>query len=165
MNNKGFTLIELLLYVALASIMLGAISIFMSNMLSARIKNQTIMEVENQGMLTTRRIEQAIRNANSINSPTLGTLAGNLSLAMASSTISPTVFSVSGNVLSIQEGVGSAVQLTNSRVRIIGLNFLNASLADTPGSLKFQFTISAVTTTGRFEQNYSRIFYGSASLR
>lgn len=165
MNRRGFTLIELLLYIALASIILGAISVFMSNMLSARIKNQTIMEVENQGLLISRRIEQAIRNAESINSPSAGTSASPLSLAMASSTINPTVFSASGNALGVQEGAGAFTPLTNGRVKITGLNFINTGLADTPGSIKFQFTLSAVTSSMRYEQDYSRIFYGSASLR
>ncbi len=165
MKSRGFTLIELLLYVALASVMLGAISVFMANMLSARVKNQTIMEVENQGLLISRRIEQAVRNADSVGSPVLGTSAGALSLAMASSTINPTVFSVSGNSLGIQEGAGAFTPITNSRVKITDLNFTNTGLADTPGSVKFQFTLSAVTSSMRFEQDYSRIFYGSASLR
>ena len=51
MQNKGFTLIELLLYVSIASTVLLASTVFFHMLLESRVKNQTISEVEQQGLL------------------------------------------------------------------------------------------------------------------
>src|SRR3990167_11517142 len=78
--NSGFTLIELLLYVAISSVMLLITSLFLQTLLQSRIKNQTIAEVEQQGLAVMQLITQAARNADSINSPATGASAVSLSL-------------------------------------------------------------------------------------
>ena len=57
-NNRGFTLIELLLYITISSVMLLAISVFLSALLQSKVKNQTIAEVEGQGIQVMQMITQ-----------------------------------------------------------------------------------------------------------
>jgi Tfp pilus assembly protein PilW len=163
--KKGFTLIELLLYVGLSSVLLISIFSFMAVLLESRIKNQTIAEVEQQGLQVMQLITQTIRNADNINSPTQGNVATSVSLNTITAGLNPTTFDISGNTIFITEGGGSAVALTNSRVSVGSLTFTNLSRVSTPGIIEIQFTISYVNNSGKNEYNYLKTFTGSASLR
>ncbi len=163
--HRGFTLIELLLYLGLASVMMLTLAVFFSTMLSARVKNQAIAEVEQQGVQVLEIITQAIRNADAVNSPAVGASASVLSLDMFPVADDPTVFDLVSGAVRITAGAGAAVALVNSRVTVSGLAFQNLSRSGTPGTIRITFTLSHVNPTGRNEYEYSKTFYGSASLR
>lgn len=160
-KNSGFTLIELLLYLAITPLILLAISLFLSLFFEARIKNQTISEVENQGIHVMNLITQTIRNAEAINT----SLPDSLSLDVVNIALDPTVFDLSGSILRITEGVQSPIALTNTRVNASGLTFQNLSRPSTPGIVRIQFTLSHINPEGKYEYNFTKIFYGSASVR
>ena len=163
--NQGFTLIELLLYVAISSVILLVISLFLQTLLESRIKNQTIAEVEQQGLQVMQIITQAARNAEAITSPALGASASTLSLDVITGTNDPTMFDVSSGIMRITEGAGSAVSLTNSRITASSLSFSNLSRASTPGTVRIQFTLTHVNPEGRNEYNFAKTFTSSATLR
>ena len=161
----GFTLIELLLYVSLTAGILFGVSILFSAGLSSRIKNQTIADVEQQGDAVMHIITQAVRNGDSINSPTIGASAASLSAKVFDTLKDPTVFDLSGGVVRITEGSGSAVPLTSDRIIVSGLTFQNLSRTGTSGTVRIQFTVTHVNPGGRNEYDFSQIFYGDATLR
>jgi prepilin-type N-terminal cleavage/methylation domain-containing protein len=163
-TQPGFTLIELLLYVAISSIMLLAISSFLGTLLQSRVKNQTIAEVEQQGLAVTQLINQTARNAQAITAPTVGANAASATLNVITGASNPTIFDISAGVLRIKEGAGAAVPLTNSRVVASGLNFQNLSRAGTPGTIRVQFTLTHVNNSGRNEYSYAKTFITSATL-
>lgn len=163
--SRGFTLIELLLYVSIASIMLLVTFLFLSTLLESRVKNQTIAEVDSQGVQVMQLMTQTIRNANGINTPATSTSASTLALSATSTQYTPTVFDLSSGVVRMAEGAGSAVPLTNVRVVVSGLTFSNLSGSSTPGVVRVQFTLTVVNNSGRNEYNYSKTFIGSAALR
>lgn len=162
---KGFTLIELLLYLGLASAMMLVLVAFFSTMLSARVKNQAIAEVEEQGAQVLDIITQDVRNADNINSPAVGASAAVMSLDTVPAWSDPTVFDLSSGAIRMKQGNGPATALTNARVTVSGLTFQNLSRSGTPGTIRVTFTLSHVNPNGRNEYEYSKIFYGSASLR
>lgn len=164
-NGAGFTLVELMLYVGISSILLMSTSFFMSALLTSRVKNQTIAEVDQQGMQVMHVITQALRNASTINSPAQGASGPSLSLNTYTGSLNPTIFNLSGGVISITEGVATPVALNNSRVSVSALTFYNLSRGGTPGTIRVQFTLSYINNIGRSEYNYSKVFIGSASLR
>lgn len=164
-KNRGFTLIELLLYLAITPLILLSISLFLSSFFEARIKNQTVMEVENQGIHVINLITQTIRNAQAINTPLPGSSASSLSLDVVNTALDPTLFDLSGSTLRVTEGVGSPVALTNTRVIASGLTFQNLSRPSTPGVIRVQFTLSRVNPEARYEYNFTKTFYGSANIR
>ena len=164
-KQKGFTLIELLLYVGISSVMLLAISVFLSTLLQSRIKNQTIAEVGQQGLQVMQLITQTVRNADVLNSPLQGASASSLSLNTYTAGNNPTVFDLSGGAIRITEGATAAVILSNTRVTASALTFQNLSRANTPGTIRIQFTITHVNTEGRNEYQYTKTFVGSATLR
>ena len=71
--QKGFTLIELLLYIAIASIIVFTTASLLRFTLESRVKNQTIAEVEQEGIQVMQLITQTIRNATAISSPAMAT--------------------------------------------------------------------------------------------
>lgn len=164
-NTSGFTLIELLLYLGIAAIMLTIISVFLSTLFRARIKNQTISEVEQQGQQVLDIITQTIRSAETINSPLAGSSASLLSLDVIDLNDDPTVFDATGGVIRITEGAGSPLPLTNNRAVSTSLTFSNLSRINTPGTVRIQFTLTHINPEGRNEYTYTKTFYASASLR
>ena len=164
-TQKGFTLIELLLYVGIASSILLVSTLFLQTLLESRVKNQTIAEVEQQGLQVIQIITQTIRNAETITSPTIGSSAASLTLDVIAASDDPTVFDLLGGAIRITEGVGSPIVLTNSRVTASALNFQNLSRADTPGIVRISFTLTHVNPAGRQEYDFEKTFYASASLR
>lgn len=143
-NCKGFTLVELLLYIALTSIILFTTAMFLVSLLESRVKNQTIATVDQEGNQTMATITQTIRNAVSINSPTIGTDSATLSLNTGVSGKDPTIFSLSNGTIMMQEGSGSPVALTSNLVIISNLKFRNLSRASTPGNIDVTFTVEHI---------------------
>lgn len=165
MNKKGFTLIELILYIAIVGIISLVLIVFLGDLLESRIKNQTIMEVEQQGELIMQRVLQAGRNANFITSPATSTSGGGLTLVMVSSTLNPTIFALSGGAITLKEDGLNTYDLNNNKVLVSNLVFSNLSRVGTRGNFRVSFTVSASSTPGRYEYEYSKNFIGSASLR
>ena len=161
-HKRGFTLIELLLYVSISAILLLALSLFLSTLLDARLKNQTIAEVEQQGIQVMQTITQTARIAAYISSPATSTSATTLSIATSSVTLM--TFDLSDGAVRSTEGSAAPITLTNTRVTASGLLFSNLSRPNTPGVVRVQFTLTSVNNTGRGEFDYAKTFYGSASL-
>ena len=156
--QKGFTLIELLLYIAIASIIVFTTASLLRFTLESRVKNQTIAEVEQEGIQVMQLITQTIRNATAISSPTIGASGASLS-------VDTTVFDLSGGAIRIKEGAGAAVNLTSSKITVSRLNFQNLSRVSTPNIVRVSFTVTYTNSSGRNEYDFTKSFYGSAGLR
>ncbi|HCB22967.1 TPA: hypothetical protein DEP06_04085 [Candidatus Daviesbacteria bacterium] len=156
--QKGFTLIELLLYIAIASIIVFTTASLLRFTLESRVKNQTIAEVEQEGIQVMQLITQTIRNATAISSPTIGASGASLS-------VDTTVFDLSGGAIRIKEGAGAAVNLTSSKITVSSLNFQNLSRVSTPNIARVSFTVTYTNSSGRNEYDFTKSFYGSAGLR
>lgn len=164
-NGAGFTLIELLLYVSITAVLLLSVSLFLFLLLESRVKNQTIAEVEQQGLQAMQIITQTARNAEAITSPAQGASASSITLDVITASSDPTIFDLFGSALRITEGAGSAVAFTNSRITASGLTFQNLSRTGTPGTVRIQFTLTHMNPEGRNEYNFTKTFIGSATLR
>lgn len=164
-NQQGFTLLELLLYTSMMGIIVLAVSFVFQITLASRVKNQTIAEVEQQGIQAVQMISQSVRNATSITSPAQNISDSQLTIVVPAGANSPTIFSLSGGAIQMKEGVATAIPLTNTKVTVSSLTFVNSSRASTPGSVRFQFTITYINNSGRNEYDFTKTFYGTASLR
>ena len=166
-EQQGFTLLELLLYVAIVSTLLGAVTVFLSLSLSARVKNESISEVNQQGIAILERMTTIIRGAESITSPAIGTTGGSLTIAVPVVANSPTTFDATGTPAAVQikEGNGSAIALTNNKIAVSDLAFKNLSRAGTYGAVQISFTLSRTNSSGRNEYDYQKTFTTTVSLR
>ncbi|MDD5416183.1 MAG: type II secretion system protein [Candidatus Daviesbacteria bacterium] len=163
--KKGFTLIELLLYVSIIGVVILSIAGFLFILMQSRVKNQTIAEVEQQGIQVMQIITQTGRNAQAITLPAVGSSSASLTFDVVTVANDPTIFDLDNGVICIKEGTGSAVSLTNSRISASGLTFHNLSRTGTPGIIRIQFTLTHINSSGRNEYDFSKTFYGTASLR
>lgn len=164
-KKNGFTVLELLLYIGLFSIILLGVSAFLYLLLSARVKHETMTEVEQQGAIAMQWITQAVRNAEEINNPSRSNTADTLTLELPTDAQDPTEFRLRNGALTTREDDGAEIALTSNDVTVSSVQFTNTSLANTPGSVRIQFTITHVNTSGRFEYTYAKTFYAAASLR
>ncbi|HEC63807.1 MAG TPA: hypothetical protein ENI23_00770 [bacterium] len=164
-KREGFSLVEMMLYIAITSTVILGISTFLLVLLQAKVKNQTISEVDQQGLQVVHMITQTIRNADSITSPAIGVTDSTLTLVVNDAAKSPTVYDLSSGTMRITEGLGAPVALTNSRIVVSDLSFRNVGRAGTEGLIRVEFTITHVNLEGRNEYTYSKFFYDSASVR
>lgn len=162
--SSGFTLIELLLYVGLLSFLLFTTSAFLSVLLESRVKNQTMAEVEQQGVQIMQILTQSVRNAIAITTPSIGTSSTTLSLQVTAPN-TPIIFDVTSSTLRMKQGVGPIIQLTNSRVSVSNISFQNNAQPGTDGVLRIEFVVTAIQPTSRYEHVYSQTFVGSAVIR
>lgn len=164
--RQGFTLVEMVLYVAICSILLLSLSVFLSFLLGSRVQSQSITEVNQQGFQVMSLLTSTIRNGRSIQTPSIGLSSSTLSLTTANALLNPTVFSLASTTMRVQEGSKSPIALTNSRVAVSGLAFQNVSSASsTEKIIRISFTIDYINTSGRQEYSFSKTFNGSATLR
>lgn len=162
---SGYTLIELLLYVVIIGSLLGAVVSFFGTVTEARVKNQTVAEVNDQGTAAMDYITQTIRGATSISAPATGGVAAtSLTLVVPTGALSPTVFSLSGTTLQVKEGVDPAVALTSGDMQISNLSFKNLTRPGTSGVVQVSFTIARTNPNNRNEFDYQKTFTGSAEV-
>jgi prepilin-type N-terminal cleavage/methylation domain-containing protein len=160
----GFTLIETLVYIAIFSIFIGSLVSFLNLMTTSRINNQITLEINNQGNDLIRIITQSIRNADSINSPSISNTSSSLELLTSNPTTSTTVFSESGGILYMTEGTESPIALNNNNVNISNLVFSNLSRSGTSGSIQVRFTLSSMISNSSTISG-SVNFYGSGTIK
>lgn len=165
LTNHGFTLVEMLLYVVISGSLLMAATTFFFETTQARIKNQSISEVNQQGEAAMRIIEDALRGASSINSPGAGTSASTLNINATTPVNNPTVFDLNSNKLRIKEGSAAAIDLTGGVIKVTNLTFTNLSRVSTPGVVRVSFSAERDNQIGRNEYDYKRDFILSVSLR
>ena len=156
---------ELLLYVGIASIILLISSFFLSTLMRSGIKDQTISEVDQQGLIALNMVTQSIRNAESLITPTQGQTSATLSLTTDEPGMNPTQVYLSDGALVMKEGQGDALPLTNQRVRVSDLTFSNLGNEGTPGAVHVSYVLTAANPGGSEEYSFTRTFYASASLR
>jgi len=165
-NQKGYTLIELLLYVVIIGMILVPLTLFFGMSSEARVKAQSISEVEDQGTAAMDYITQTIRNSYSITTPAAAASGASLTLVVPTTALSPTVFSLSGTALQVKEGAsGSNVALTSGDVQMSNLTFKNLTRSGTSGIVQVSFTLTRTNNSGgRNEFDYSKTFTSSAEI-
>lgn len=163
--QSGYTLIELLLYVSIVGSLLIALSMFFATAADARVKGQTISEVNQQGMAAMEYITETIRNADSITAPAAAGTAASLTLAVPTAALSPTIFDLSGTVLEVKEGTAAYVPLTTSDLQVTSLTFKNLTRSGTAGVVQVSFTVNRTNPSNKNEYDYQKTFVTSAALR
>lgn len=163
--HHGFTLLELLLYISIVGGLLSTVVIFFTTTVEARVKAQTVSEVNQQGTAALEYITGIIRDADSITTPAVAGSGTTLTIAVPTGSLSPTVIDLSGTTLQIKEGTGTAVALTDSKVQVSNLLFKNLTRSGTPGVISISFLVSRANPNSRNEFDFQKNFYGTAALR
>jgi Tfp pilus assembly protein PilW len=165
LSAGGITLIETVIYISLASVLLLALSALFVMSTTARVKNQSINEVNQQGSYVMEQMVQAVRGASAVTTPAAATTGSSLSLTLPAASASPTVFSLSGTALQVKEGTATAVPLTNGLVQASNLSVVNLTRSGTNGIVRISFTLARTKNSTRNEYDYSKTFTTSVSVR
>lgn len=165
MNQKAFTLTETLLYVSIVGFVLLAIGSFYSVIIQSQSRNVAVSAVDQNGIQVLEYLTQTIRNSVLVNSPAAGASATSLSINTLTAANNPTIFDLSAGAIRIKEGSATAINLTSSRLIPSNLTFKNLTTTGAKSVIKFQFTLTYSNPDNRTELNYSRTFYGTATLR
>ena len=164
-SQKGYTLIELLLYVSIVGTLLTTIVLFFGVATDARLKNQAISEVNQQGQFAMDVITAALRDADGITTPAAAASGASATVTNSVAALNPTIINLSGTSLQIKEGAAAAVALTGSKVEVSNLTFRNLTRAGTPGSIQVSFTLARANDTGRAGLDYQQTFTTTVSIR
>lgn len=156
-RQDGYTLLELLLYVAIVGSLLMSITYFFGIIADARIKNQSVSEVNDQGVALMDYLTQTIRNASSITSPTAGSLGTSLTLAVPTGGLSPTIFSTAG----VKMGYDVDGVSTDSG----DINVLNATkfVASATGTISTLYALTGAVVASPNNQGQMAIYSGTTS--
>lgn len=161
---RGFLLVEMVVYTAVAAVLLTVIATCVVAMMRARQKDVAIQEVESQGLEAMLVMTTALKNGQTVVTPSTSAFATTLSVSTSTASVSPMVFSLSNKALVETDGAGASVPLTSKRVVVSNLSFANYATSTTYGSVRIQFTLGYASTTSRFDTNYSQTFYGTGSI-
>lgn len=163
---KGFSLLEMMLYVSISSVILLSLSLLLTSLLSSRLKSQSIADVDQQGMQVLQLVTQTVRNAKSVDFPSVGATSTSLSVSVSDPMLSPTVFDVVNGVVRITEGSNPPIALTNSHVTVSSFVFYNISSTSSADRIvRTSFTVDYKNISGRNETSYTKSFIGSATQR
>jgi type II secretory pathway pseudopilin PulG len=159
----GFTFVELILYLAIVSIVIGAIVPFAFNIIGGGVKSSTQQEVFSSGRYISERIKYEIRNASAITTVT----PTSITLASTTPGSNPTVIDLNSGNIRIQQAGGKATNLNSANTTVSSLNFVNLTSSDSKTKhIQFSFTINAnFGTSVRQEYQETMTVEGAAEVR
>lgn len=119
-SGRGATILEFLVYLAVIVVVVVAATALSYEFAIGRAKADAVQETERNAQLALARLVAEVRQAEGFNigDSVFGSHPGRLSLSLADVSKSPTVFFVDAGRLMIQQGAGSALPLTSSRVQV-----------------------------------------------
>lgn len=160
--QAGFTLIELILYMAIITIVLGALIPFAWDIIGGSVKSSAEQEVSSQGRYVSERIKLEIRDASGITS----VAAGTISLTNFSPDTT-TVIDLSGGKIRVNKNGSGAINLNSDDTSVTALTFTNYTSADNKTkNIQFNFTIDDNYGSSRQEYQVPPItVQSSAELR
>lgn len=161
-NQNGFTFIELILYLAIVTLVIGALVPFTWNIIGAGAKSATQQEVFSAARYVSERIKYEIRDASGINSvaPT------SISLSNSNVSKNPTIIDLSAGKVRVKYGSSAAVNLNSTDTNVSSLVFTNYTSGDNKTkNIQFTFTLQSNFNTARQEFIETTSIRGSAEVR
>lgn len=158
--KKGFTFVEVILYIAILTIVLGAIVPFAWNAIGLGVKSNTEQEVYTAARYLSERLKYEIRNADGIDASSdfdtnlVSDASKELSLSQVGSS-SSTVFSVSDGRVFVSQGGGDPVVLQSNDTKVTDLTFTDYSSDDgKTKNIGFTLTVEANYPNAGMRQEY-----------
>lgn len=159
------SLIEVLLYMALLSGMILAIGGVVREMFTARNKQQSVIEVENEAMMTLQLLKRDLKDAQSITTPAVGATANTLSYTRTGTPSYTRSYTLNSGSIRQTTTPGATTILTSNRVVFSNLSFRRISVSTSISIVNISFTASYSNPSGRNDLSYQRNFSTSIVLR
>lgn len=162
-NKKGTTLIEVLLYTIIAGFFVSTISIFAWNALSAKNKNDSLVNVDDSMQIIIEEISKSIRNADSIIVPAnKGDISDILVLNYSDGNSKTFIFD---NQEVTMQYLGNSYTISSKKTTVDNLTFTNLSKASTPGLIQVNIKMSRKNPNNLNELEAENEIIISESLR
>jgi Tfp pilus assembly protein PilE len=158
-HNRGFTLIETLVYLALYAIIISGALTAVYTILESSARNQTQAMVQQEGTFLIGKIDWAVSNVSSIQSP----VATGTALVVTKYDGNIVSVQQNGANLEISENAGPFQTLNNTNIGISHILFTH-TLPDADGidpeSIEANMTIFATTSDGHvFSREFTTVKY------
>lgn len=167
-NKQGMTLVEIIIYVAILGFVSTAFITMSINMLSLKSKSISQQEISSTLRLLSQKINYEIKNAKSISSTT----ATSLTLILADSSRSPTVFDLNNGNLRMAFGNSGSCPISNpcilnsNLINISNFSVTNLSSGDSQTqNIKYTITGNYKNISGRAEFDASGSINDSIEVR
>jgi hypothetical protein len=155
-KQRGFTLIEVLMYTLIAGgVMLAGVALA-TTALRIRTSIRSTLILEENMRFASGRITNLVLEATGITTPVAGSPSSTLILTMPVPSLSPTIITLNGGVVSIAQGTGASNSLMSAEIKATRLTFTRVSsttpivqieLAATLANADATFPWLEVTTT------------------
>lgn len=140
MNKSGYTLIELLIVIGILSILISVLSQVFGSIMTMKLSASSHTTLSQDTRYLLARLTYDLSQADTINSPTIGSSGTTLVLTKNSETIT---YSLSGTTLSRGSNLVSTDHLTSNNTNISALNFVRGASIGTSQSLTITATLSS----------------------
>ncbi len=165
-NRQGLSLIDLLISMAMFAIVSVSFIVVFIAIVNVQTRQSSQSDVTQQSQTLLEQLQYYIESAR-LADMTLDTPASAITLRMANPAIDPTVITLASGTLYVQQGFGSVLPLTTSRVTISSTSFtrhynLGSSSGYGTDSVSFSFVMAA--NTSNTKQSYSKTFETSATV-
>ncbi|EKD76221.1 MAG: hypothetical protein ACD_43C00187G0001, partial [uncultured bacterium] len=164
-SGKGFTLIEAIVYVAVFSLLVGATTTFLINIIQLKNKTQAERTAYQEARYIMERINNRIRLAPGIDtgSSIFDNDQGRLVLKSPEVPTNLTTFYVQNGVAYEKLGPAAATAISSAEVSVSQLNFNQVVSSDLQGSIETKITVS--TVSNRPDTQATSALTSHASLR
>jgi prepilin-type N-terminal cleavage/methylation domain-containing protein len=148
-GERGFTLLELIIYIALLATVVVAAAMIALQFTITQAKAAVYAQASRNAQFAMSRIESEVREADSITvgSSVFGSNPGTLTLATSVPANSPTIFTVTNGQLTVKQGAGAAIPLTEPDVTVTEFTLENLSPNARTQNIRIHIKVSLPTST------------------
>lgn len=150
-RQNGFTLFEVLIFTALFTGVAIVCATVLVTVLRVNARQSAAAEVNQQVQFLLTTVERAVEEATSIDNATGGSL---LKTHLSDAAREPTLITVSGTTVTLQEGAGAAQALTSTKVDVSALTFTKRVNVNARDVVSVAFTMSYRSSSS--PQQYTR---------
>jgi hypothetical protein len=143
-SQQGTTLIELLIYIMLTAFIISSVLVSAYQILQSADSLDSKNKTEAEADFILRKIEWALSDVNTIDSPAAGNSSSTLLISRINYPNNPIVFSLSNNSVTIKENGSAAVALSSQAISISNLIFQHvAAIGSVPEAIRASFSINS----------------------
>jgi len=143
--KKAFTLIELLIATAIFTIVIVSFIGIFVEVVGVQGRQTSAAAVNEESQFLLQKVQYYVELSSAV-STTQDVATPVLTLRMPSSSIDPTVISLSGGTVYLQQAGGASQPLTSNKVSVSNLSFTRRSNAPWHDSVSVSFTVSYNTS-------------------
>ena len=158
--RSAFTLFEILIATALFSIVIGSFITILVTVTRIQVQQASLAEVNQQSQFLLQQVQYYVAHSSLIDMP-VDQATTTLRLRMPASSTDPTVITLSGGIVYLQQGSNAIQALSSSHISISGLSFTRR--ANPPAHDSVDVAFSLAYTTSNIQQMASQMFQTSVA--